>query len=569
MSKGPKGLKSRLTSYGDAGFALFLRQAFLKSAGYTDEVLDRPVVGIGSTASDFNPCHATAPQVIEAVKRGVLAAGGIPFVFPTISLHESFCSPTTMLLRNLMAIDVEEMLRAQPLDAAVLIGGCDKTVPAQIMGALSADVPTLIEVVGAALAGMNEGERLGACTDCRRLWYMRRANEITDQQLEQGHGRLIASHGTCTVMGTASTMACFAEILGLMLPGGASIPAVHAERLRHAEATGMRAVEMAKTGSPSPRALVTKAAIRNAMVVLAALGGSTNAVIHLAAIAGRVGIEMSLDELDQIGRTTPVLTDLKPVGQNYMEDFHAAGGLPSLLRQLGDKIDTSAMTAAGDTIADMLKRWLPYVDEKIIRPLSNPVSPGEALTIVRGNLAPDGAVIKRAAADAGLMQHKGPALVFEGLEDMAKRIDDPNLPVTKDTVMVLRNIGPIGAPGMPEAGGIPIPKKLAQAGVKDMVRVSDARMSGTAYGAIVLHVAPEAAVGGPLALVKDGDMIELDVAKRAINMLVDEKELERRRAAWKPPASPKRGYHKLYAQHVMQADKGCDFDFLQDEALQG
>jgi dihydroxy-acid dehydratase len=563
-----KGLKSRLTSYGDAEFALFLRRAFLKSAGYGDEVLDLPVVGIGSTASDFNPCHATAPQVIEAVKRGVLAAGGIPFVFPTISLHESFCSPTTMLLRNLMAMDVEEMLRAQPVDAAVLIGGCDKTVPAEIMGALSAGVPTLIEVVGAALAGMNEGERLGACTDCRRLWYARRANQITDQQLHQGHGRLIASHGTCTVMGTASTMACIAEALGLMLPGGASIPAVHAERLRHAEATGMRAVAMARAGGPDPRSVVTPAAIRNAMVVLAALGGSTNAVIHLAAIAGRVGLAMDLDELDRIGRDTPVLVDLKPVGTNYMEDFHAAGGLPALLRRLGGKIDTSAMTAAGDSIADMLKRWLPFVDDKIIRPPTNPVSPGEALTIVRGNLAPDGAVIKRAAADAGLMQHKGPALVFEGLEDLAKRIDDPALPVTKDHVLVLRNVGPIGAPGMPEAGGIPIPRKLAQAGVKDMVRVSDARMSGTAYGAIVLHVAPEAAVGGPLALVRDGDIVELNVPERRIDMLVDAAERERRRAAWRPPARPTRGYRRLYAEHVMQADKGCDFDFLRDDRLQ-
>jgi dihydroxy-acid dehydratase len=352
-----------------------------------------------------------------------------------------------------------------------------------------------------------------------------------------------------------------------MLPGGASIPAVHAERLRHAEATGMRAVAMARDGGPSPRKIVTAAAIRNAMVVLAALGGSTNAVIHLAAIAGRVGIKMELEELDHIGRTTPVLVDLKPVGKNYMEDFHAAGGLPALLRQLGPKIDRGAMTAAGDSIQAMLDRWLPFVDEKIIRPQSNPVSPGEALTVVRGNLAPDGAVIKRAAAEAGLMQHKGPALVFEGLEDLARRIDDPALPVTKDHVLVLRNIGPIGAPGMPEAGGIPIPRKLAQAGVKDMVRVSDARMSGTAYGAIVLHVAPEAAIGGPLALVRDGDIIELDVANRSINMLVDAKELERRRAAWKPPARPKRGYHRLYAEHVMQADKGCDFDFLRDEKM--
>ncbi len=559
-----KGLRSRLTSYGDAEFALFLRRAFLKSAGYNDDVLDRPVVGIADTGSDFNPCHATAPEVVEAVKRGVLAAGGLPFVFPTISLHESFCHPTTMLLRNLMAMDVEEMLRAQPIDAAVLIGGCDKTVPAEMMGALSADVPTLIEVVGAALAGWNEGERLGACTDCRRLWYARRAGQIDDRQLAQGHGRLVASHGTCTVMGTASTMACLAETLGFLMPGGASIPAVHAERLRHAEDTGKRAVAMARAGGPKPREVVTAASIKNAMTVLAALGGSTNAVIHLAAVAGRLGLKMDLDELDRIGRTTPVLVDLKPVGRNYMEDFHAAGGLPALMRQLGRRLDLTAATAAGVSIAEMLQGWSTYVDERIIRPEGNPVSPGEALTVVRGSLAPDGAVIKRAAAAAELMQHRGPALVFDGLEDLARRIDDPALNVTPQTVLVLRYAGPIGAPGMPEAGGIPIPRKLAQAGVKDMVRVSDARMSGTAYGAIVLHVAPEAAVGGPLALVKDGDTIELDVKSRRLELKVDKAELDRRRAQWKAPPRPKRGYHRLYVEHVTQADQGCDFDFLMD-----
>jgi len=563
-----KGLRGRLTSYGDAEFALFLRRAFLKSAGYGDAVLELPIVGIAHTGSDFNPCHATAPELVEAIKRGVLAAGGLPFVFPTISLHESFCHPTTMLLRNLMAMDVEEMLRAQPLDAAVMIGGCDKTVPAQIMGALSADVPVLIEVVGAALAGWNEGERLGACTDCRRLWYAHRAGEITAEQLAQGHGRLIASHGTCTVMGTASTMACIAETLGLMLPGGASIPAVHAERLRHAEATGARAVTLAKSGGPKPRAVVTPASIRNAMVVLAALGGSTNAVIHLAAIAGRLGLRFDLDALDRIGRQTPVLVDLKPVGRNYMEDFHAAGGLPALLRQLGDRLDRSALTADGTSIEAMLAARLPFIDEKIIRPVSNPVAKGEALVVVRGNLAPDGAIIKQAAAAANLMTHRGPALVFDGLDDLARRIDDPALPVTPQHVLVLRNIGPVGG-GMPEAGGIPIPRKLAQSGVKDMVRLSDARMSGTAYGAIVLHIAPEAAVGGPLALVRDGDMIDLDVPKRRLELLVDAAELERRRATWKAPPPPKRGYRRLFVEHVTQADRGCDFDFLMEEQPPG
>ncbi len=558
-----KGLRSRLTSYGDEAFALFLRQAFLKAAGYDDDVLDRPVVGIASTASDFNPCHATAPALIEAVPRGVQAAGGLPLTFPTISLHESFVHPTTMFLRNLMAMDVEEMVRSQPLDAVVLVGGCDKTMPAQIMGALSADVPALVLVVGPMLAGNNEGERLGACTDCRRLWAAYRAGELEPAALNRAHGRLMASSGTCTVMGTASTMACLAETLGLMLPGGASIPAVHAERLRFAEQTGRRAAAMAVTGEPRPREIVTGAALRNAQVVLQALGGSTNAVIHLAAIAGRLGLPFDLAGLDAIGRETPVLVDLKPVGQGYMEDFHAAGGLPALLRRLRERLDLTAATVAGVTLGESLAQAPDYVDEQVIRPLDNPVAPAAALAVLSGSLAPAGAVIKQAAASR--RQHCGPALVFDGLEDLARRIDDPDLPVTPDHVLVLRYAGPVGAPGMPEAGGLPIPRKLAAAGVKDMVRISDARMSGTGYGSIVLHVTPEAAAGGPLALVRDGDLIELDTAARRLDLLVEPAELEQRRTRWSPPPRPARGYARLYAEHVLQADRGCDFDFLVDQ----
>jgi dihydroxy-acid dehydratase len=559
------GLSRRLTEYGDAGFARFLREAFLKARGLTDEALDRPIVGICSTASDFNPCHSTAPQLIGAIERGVMLAGGLPFTFPTISLHESFAYPTSMFLRNLMAMDTEEMLRALPLDAVVLVGGCDKTVPAQIMGAVSADVPALMAVVGPMLTGSDEGERLGACTDCRRLWSAHRAGDIDDAKLARAQGRLMSSHGTCMVMGTASTMAAMAETLGFMLPGGTTIPAVHSERLRFAEDTGTRAVALARSGAPLPSQLMTKPALHNAMVVLQALGGSTNAVIHLAAMAGRAGIAMDYNAFDRIGRETPVLVDLKPIGQGYMEDLHRAGGLPAVMRKLKDRLDLTVTMADGRSLAEVLDAWPAWVDDSVIRDVSNPVAPGEALAILHGSLAPGGAVLKRAAASPNLLSHEGPALVFDGLVDMASRIDDPDLDVTPDHVLVLRGAGPVGAPGMPEAGSVPIPRKLAKAGVKDMVRVSDARMSGTAYGTVILHAAPEAAVGGPIALVANGDQVRLDVEARRIDVLVEADELGRRREAWQPPARPRRGYARLYADHVTQADRGCDFDFLEHD----
>ncbi|WP_374442379.1 dihydroxy-acid dehydratase [Stella sp.] len=560
------GLRSRLTSYGDEGFAQYLRTAFLKSAGYDDGILDRPIVGIASTASDFNPCHATVPKLVEAVSRGVRDAGAVPFVFHTVSLHEAFIHPSTMILRNLMAMDTEELLKRQPIDAAVLIGGCDKTVPAQIMGAISADMPAVMLVVGPTVTGRFENERLGACSDCRRLWAAHRAGEIDDRQLADAHGRLVSSHGTCTIMGTASTMAAMAETLGLMLTGGTSIPAVHSERLRHAEAAGRRAAEMAIAGGPRPSEIVTAASLRNAATVLQALGGSTNCIVHLSAIAGRLGIPLDLAEVDRIGRETPVLIDVKPVGKNYMEDFHGAGGLPALMKRLGDRLDLAAPTVMGCTLGEALAGTPDWVDDRIIRPIADPIQAGEALCILRGSLAPDGAVIKRAAATDALMRHRGPAMVFDTIAVLMARIDDPDLPVTKDHVLVLRNAGPVGAPGMPEAGGIPIPKKLARAGVRDMVRISDARMSGTASGSIVLHVSPEAAVGGPLALVRDGDLIEMDVPARRLDLLVAADELARRRAAWTPAPRAARGYEKLYVDHVLQADRGCDFDFLQAES---
>ena len=560
--EGPRGLARRLTRYGDAEFALFLRQAFLQAQGLTGEALDRPVVGIAQTASDFNPCHASAPRLVSAIRRGVTMAGGLPFTFPTISLHESFAFPSSMLLRNLMAMDTEEMLRALPLDAVVLVGGCDKTLPAQIMGAVSAGVPALVAPVGPMLAGSHEGERLGASTDCRRLWAAWRAGEIDETQLGEVHEHLMPSHGTCMVMGTASTMACLAEAFGFVLPGGSSIPAVLSERLRFGERTGRQAVELARAGMPAPESRITPVSLRNAVTVLQALGGSTNALIHLAAIAGRAGLTLDLDEVDRIGRETPVLADLKPVGEGFMEDFHRAGGLPALMRRLGPRLDLSALAADGRTLGDVAESWPEWTDETVIRPLDEPVAPGEALTVLRGSLAPDGAVLKRAAAGAGLLQHEGPALVFEGLDDLAARIDDPDLPVTPEHVLVLRGAGPIGGPGMPEAGSLPIPRKLARSGVTDMLRISDARMSGTAYGTVVVHVSPEAAVGGPLASVRDGDRIRLDFAGRRLDVLLSDEQMVERRESYRPPHAPERGYARLFAQHVTQADRGCDFDFL-------
>jgi dihydroxy-acid dehydratase len=557
-----KGLRSRLAQYGDEEFALFLRRGFLKAAGFTDDALERPIVGVLSTASDFNPCHATAGRLAEAVARGVRMAGALPFVFPTISLHEAFTFPTSMLLRNLMAMDVEEMLRGLPLDAVVLIGGCDKTIPAELMGAVSANVPAIVLPVGAMLAGRHEGARLGACTDCRRLWAAYRAGKLDAQSLDRAHDQLMPTAGTCMVMGTASTMACLTETLGFTLPGAATAPAVSSDRTRLAEATGTRAAQMAVAGRPRPRDLLSKAALRNASVVLQATSGSTNALVHLAAVAGRAGIAYDLAEFDKLGRDVPVLVNLKPAGEYFIEDFHASGGVPALWRRLRDKLDLAAKTVSGETLAEIVSRWPAYTDDEVIRPLDRPIFSSQAIAVLTGNLAPNGAAIKLASATPKLITHQGPALVFDSLEDLANRIDDPTLAVTPDHCLVLRNAGPIGAPGMPEAGALPIPKQLGSKGVTDMVRISDARMSGTAFGTVVLHVAPEASAGGPLAMVRDGDLIRLNAPARRLDLLVEDAELQRRRAAWKPPEKPPRGYTRLYVERVTQADKGCDFDFL-------
>jgi dihydroxy-acid dehydratase len=564
-----EGMRKGLPNYGDAAFSLFLRKAFIKGAGYTDAALDRPVIGIADTGSDYNPCHGNAPQLIEAVKRGVMLAGGLPMAFPTISIHESFAAPTSMYLRNLMAMDTEEMVRGQPMDAVVLIGGCDKTVPAQLMGAASAGLPSIVLVTGAMLTGSHRGERVGACTDCRRYWARFRAGDIDAEEASDVNDQLVASVGTCSVMGTASTMACIAEALGMTMPGGASPPAVTADRIRIAEQTGAQAVRMAKDRLTIDKVL-TPPAFENAMRVLLAIGGSTNGIVHLTAIAGRMGLEVDLEALDRMGRETPVLLDLKPSGRHYMEDFHHAGGMATLLRELKPLLRLDALTVTGRTLGEELERAGPGFAQDVVRPFADPIYPQGGIAVLRGNLAPGGAIIKQSAADPKLMEHEGRAVVFESLEDLAKRIDSDDLDVTADDVLVLKNIGPKGAPGMPEAGYIPIPRKLARAGVKDIVRVSDGRMSGTAFGTIVLHVTPESAIGGPLAHVQNGDRIRLSVSKREIALLVAEDELARRaRAAPATEPTADRGYRKLFLQTVTQADQGVDFDFLRAAKMVG
>jgi dihydroxy-acid dehydratase len=567
-SESPQGMRKGLTSYGDAGFSLFLRKAFIKGAGYTDDALDRPVIGIVDTGSAFNPCHGNMPQLIEAVKRGVMLAGGLPMPFPTISVHESFSAPTSMYLRNLMSIDTEEMIRAQPMDAVVLIGGCDKTVPAQLMGAASAGIPAIQLVTGSMLTGAHRSERVGACTDCRRFWARFRADEIDQAEIAEVNDQLVASVGTCSVMGTASTMACIAEALGMMVPGGAAPPAVTAARIRVAERTGATAVAMAQARL-TPDRILTGEAFENALRVLLSIGGSTNAIIHLTAIAGRMGIEIDLERLDMMGRETPVLIDLKPSGQYYMEDLHKAGGLPTLLRELRPMLHLDAMTVTGRTLGEEMDAYPAPFAQQVVRPIGEPIYPQGGIAVLRGNLAPGGAIIKQSAASAALMEHEGRAVVFEGIEDLAARIDDDDLDVNADDILVLKNIGPVGA-SMPEAGYIPIPRKLARAGVKDMVRISDGRMSGTAAGTIVLHVTPESAIGGPLAYVKTGDRVRLSVSHREISLLVSRDELDARRVGMqclRPVAE--RGYRKLFLRSVTQADQGVDFDFLRFGEVRG
>ena len=563
--KQPAGLSQGLTHYGDAGFARYLRRSFAKSMGYSAEALDRPVVGIAYPPSGYSNCHRHFPELLEAVKRGVTAAGGLPLEFPTIALPEVFLAPTSLKYRNLMSMDTEEMIRAQPMDSVILMGGCDKTVPAQLMGAAACDVPAIQLVGGPMMTGTYRGERLGACTDCRRFWAMYRAGTISDEEINEIEDNLATTAGTCPVMGTASTMACIAEALGMALPESAGAPAVHADRLRIAEATGLAAYRLIESGI-TPAQVITERSVENALRVLLAIGGSTNAVIHLTAIAGRLGVSVKLERLNELSDDTPVIVNLKPTGEHYMQDFFAAGGVGAVLNELKGKLHLDCITVTGESLDERITRsGAKPVDRRVIAPHGNPIEAVGGLISLFGTLAPRGAVLKRSAADTRLFEKEGTAVVFSSLDDLAQRIDDPDLPVSADSFLILQNAGPTSEAAMPEAGYLPIPRKLAAQGVKDMVRISDARMSGTAYGTIVLHVAPDAASGGPLSLVRDGDRIRLSVRDRCLDLLVDEAILSQRRKESADEMSapqPQRGYARLYQTSILQADEGCDFGFL-------
>lgn len=561
----PGGLSQGLTHYGDAGFAGYLRRSFAKSMGYSAEALDRPVVGIAYPPSGYSNCHRHFPELLDAVKRGVTAAGGLPLEFPTIALPEVFLAPTSLKYRNLMSMDTEEMIRAQPMDSVILMGGCDKTVPAQLMGAATCDVPAIQLVGGPMMTGTYRGERLGACTDCRRFWAMYRAGTISDEEINEIEDNLATTAGTCPVMGTASTMACIAEALGMALPDSAGAPAVHADRLRIAEATGLAAYRLIQSGI-TPARVITEKSVENALRVLLAIGGSTNAVIHLTAIAGRLGVPVTLERLNELSDDTPVIVNLKPTGEHYMQDFFSAGGVGAVLNELKGKLHLDCITVTGESIGErMIRSAAKPVDRRVIATHDNPIEAVGGLISLFGSLAPRGAVLKRSAADTRLFEREGTAVVFSSLDDLAQRIDDPDLPVSADSFLILQNAGPTSEAAMPEAGYLPIPRKLAAQGVKDMVRISDARMSGTAYGTIVLHVAPDAAAGGPLGLVRDGDRIRLSVRDRCLDLLVDEAVLNQRRKESADELSaprPQRGYARLYQASILQADEGCDFDFL-------
>jgi dihydroxy-acid dehydratase len=537
------------------------RRAWFKASGFDDIDLAKPVIGIAQTWSELNHCHIHFRELAEAVKRGVWQAGGWPLEFPTISLGEFHISPTTMLYRNLLAMDTEEMIRAQPLDGVVLLASCDKNIPAQLMGAASADKPALLLTGGPMLTSRWNGQVLGACTDCRRLTEELRAGKITAGQYHEIEEALGRSAGHCMVMGTASTMAALTEVLGLALPYTAAIPAPDSRRLRLAEAAGRQIVEVVKR-QLTPRQILTEKAFANALRLFMAIGGSTNAIVHLCAIAGRLGFKLPLAQVDQFSRSTPLLVNLRPSGQFHMEDLFEAGGVPAVLKELAPLLHLDCLTVTGRTLGENLEQA--RVDRRdVIRPLGEPLAAEGGTAVLFGNLCPRGAVIKQSAASPQLLRHRGRAVVFRGQDDLEARIDRDDLDVRPDDVLVLQNVGPRGAPGMPEWGNFAMPRQLLDAGVRDMVRLSDARMSGTAAGTVVLHVCPEAAVGGPLALVRDGDVIELDVSGRALNVRVDDGELQRRRAEWAAPPPPyARGYGRLYVEHVLQADEGCDFDFL-------
>jgi dihydroxy-acid dehydratase len=540
----------------------FLHRSWLKSTGVTDETFrGRPVIGICNSWSELVNCNVHLRGLAESVKRGVLQAGGFPVEFPVLSLGESLMKPTTMLYRNLMAMDVEESIRSYPLDGVVLLTGCDKTNPASILGAASADIPAIVVTGGPMLNGHWRGLEIGSCSDCWHYHEELRAGRITEDEWVEIENSMSRSNGHCMTMGTASTMACVTEALGLTLPGGAAIPAVDSRRRHLAESAGRQIVALVEDDL-TPSDILTREAFENAIRVLHAISGSTNAIIHLLAYAGRVGVELPLQLFDDLCASTPWLVDLKPAGRFLMEDFFYAGGVPAVMAQIDDLLHVDAITVSGRTVAENIA-GAQIVNPEVIRSRQDPLDEGGALVVLRGNLCPDGAVLKVSAAESALRQHEGRAIVFEDIHDLAVRIDDPALDCDPSSVLVLRNAGPVGGPGMPEWGHLPIPAKLLKQGVTDLVRISDARMSGTSYGAVVLHVAPESAVGGPLALVENGDLIRLDVAARRLDMVVDDEELAARRSRWTPPApADDRGYRHLHVSHVLQANEGCDFDFL-------
>jgi L-arabonate dehydrase len=521
----------------------------------------RPIVGIANSWNDFNNCNLPLKDLVEAVKRGVLAAGGYPMEFHTITTAADFVKPSDLPYRNLMAMDLEEMLRCQPIDGVVLMAECDKTIPAQLMAALSADLPAIQLVAGHRASGFFRGQRVTYATDFWRYLDEYKAGRLRDDEWDDLEQNMSCSGGGCAVMGTASTMKCISEALGMMLPGTATIPATNNDRVLAAEATGRRIVAMIREDL-RPSSIVTPAALRNAIRVMAAVGGSTNAVLHLMAIAGRRGLRLAYNDFETAWESVPLMVDLQPSGGGNMDDFHAAGGMMTLMRELMPLLESHAMTVTGQTVGENYRGTVGKISS-VVAPLRQPFSNGPALRVLRGNLAPDGAIVKQSACTAALLRHQGPALVFDNYLDMLARIDRDDLPVTADSVLILRNCGPVGVPGMPEWGSVPIPQKLLKRGVRDMVRISDGRMSGTGYGTVVLHVAPEAAVGGPLSLVKDGDLVMLDVTAGRIDLVVSERELARRKEQWRPPAiKHRRGYPRLFAEHVLQANEGCDLDFL-------
>lgn len=551
--------------YGPDSLRAFGHRSRARQSGLGEsDFYGKPVVGILNTWTDLNSCHLHFKTTVESVKRGVLQGGGLPMEIPVMSCGETLTKPTSMLYRNFLAMEAEEMIRANPIDCAVLLGGCDKSTPALIMGAISAGVPAVYVPSGPMIKGNWRGQVLGSGSDVWGYWDERRAGNLTEEEWKEIEGGIARSPGHCMTMGTASTMTAMAEVMGFTVPGASSVPAMDANHQRLAAEAGRLAVNNA-WGGPKPKELATRQSFENAIAVDMAIGGSTNAIVHLLAMAGRAGVNLSLNDFDEISRKTPLITDLRPAGRFLMEDFYFAGGLTAVLKTMQPILHMDHPTVNGMTLGQNVMNAQVHNNE-VIRPLDDPISKDGGTTVLGGNLAPNGAVIKHSAADSALLKHSGPAIVFDNYRELSEKIDDRNLPVTKDSVLVLRNAGPVGAPGMPEWGMLPIPKKLLKEGVRDMVRVSDARMSGTSYGTCVLHVTPESAVGGPLAVVEDGDIISLDVESRTINLDLPEEEIVKRTKDLPERKSlHARGYTKLYLDHVTQADKGCDFDFLEGD----